>query len=139
VISPDIQQRLVDIRRDIHQHPELSWQESRTAAKVCQALDEIGLPYRSNVGETGVVAEIAGRKKGPYIALRADMDALPIVEDTGLSFSSQVEGVMHACAHDGHTSMLLGAAMLLSNSSPRRRPCSAPSGSSRRVHWKMWP
>jgi len=122
VISPDIQQRLVDIRRDIHQHPELSWQESRTAAKVCQALDEIGLPYRSNVGETGVVAEIAGRKKGPYIALRADMDALPIVEDTGLSFSSQVEGVMHACAHDGHTSMLLGAAMLLSKGEPPPLP-----------------
>lgn len=122
MISPDIQQRLVAIRRDIHQHPELSWQETRTAAKVCQALEELGLPYRSHVGETGVIAEIAGQQEGPYIALRADMDALPILEETGLPFSSQVEGVMHACAHDGHTAMLLGAAMLLTREEPPLLP-----------------
>ncbi len=121
-ISPDIQQQLVSIRRDIHQHPELSWQESRTASKVCESLDGLGLPYRSQVGGTGVVADIAGQRDGPVIALRADLDALPIVEETGLPFSSQVEGVMHACAHDGHTSMLLGAAMLLTDGPPPPLP-----------------
>lgn len=121
-IDPDIHQRLVSFRRDIHQHPELGWQETRTASKVCQALDQLGLPYRSNVAETGVIAEIAGQQEGPYIALRADMDALPIVEETGLPFSSRVEGVMHACAHDGHTSMLLGAAMLLCQGEPPPLP-----------------
>ena len=122
MVTPEIQQRLVDIRRDIHQHPELSWQETRTASKVCQALEELGLPYRSNVGETGVIAEIAGQRAGPFIALRADLDALPIVEETGLPFASQVDGVMHACAHDGHTSMLIGAAMLLSQGEPPPLP-----------------
>ncbi len=114
-IDPDIQQRLVDIRRDIHQHPELGWKETRTAAKICEALDELGITYHKGVGGTGVIAQIAGKQRGPSIALRADMDALPIREETGLSFSSKVDGVMHACAHDGHTSILLGAAMLLAN------------------------
>jgi len=122
MVSPDIQQQLIAIRRDIHQHPELSWQESRTAAKVCQTIDELGLTYRSNVGGTGVIAEITGQREAPYIALRADMDALPIAEETGLPFSSRVEGVMHACAHDGHTSMLLGAAMLLTRGEPPPLP-----------------
>ncbi|MCP3867608.1 MAG: amidohydrolase [Gammaproteobacteria bacterium] len=122
MLSPDIQQQLIAIRRDIHQHPELGWQESRTASKVCRVLEELDLPYRCNVGETGVVAEIAGQLKGPCIALRADLDALPIEEETGLSFSSRVPGVMHACAHDGHTSMLLGAAMLLVRGDPPLLP-----------------
>ncbi len=121
-IDPDIQRRLVDIRRDLHQHPELGWQENRTAARICETLDELAIPYRKGIGGTGVVAEIAGRREGPSIALRADMDALPIQEETGLPFSSKVDGVMHACAHDGHTSMLLGAAMLLKRDAPPHLP-----------------
>ena len=121
-IDPDIQRRLVDIRRDLHQHPELGWQENRTAARICETLDELAIPYRGGIGGTGVVAQIAGQRAGPSIALRADMDALPIQEETGLPFSSKVDGVMHACAHDGHTSMLLGVAMLMARNAPPPLP-----------------
>ncbi len=114
MIEPDIFNNMVTIRRDLHRHPELSWQEARTAAKVCEVLDGLGIEYRTGVAGTGVVAEIAGRQEAPFVALRADLDALPIQEETELPFSSQVDGVMHACGHDGHTSMLLGAAMRLS-------------------------
>ena len=106
--------KMVLLRRDLHQHPELSWQETRTAAKVDEALDELGIPHRRAAGNAGVIAEIPGEASGPLVALRADMDALPIQEQTGLPFASRNEGVMHACGHDGHTSMLIGAATLLS-------------------------
>lgn len=122
MIERDILNSMVAIRRDLHRHPELSWQESRTAAKVCEVLDGLGLEYRAGVAGTGVVAEIAGRREAPYVALRADLDALPIQEETGLPFSSRVDGVMHACGHDGHTSMLLGAAMRLSDQEPPPLP-----------------
>lgn len=105
--------RIVATRRDLHRNPELSWKEHRTAAKVCEFLDRIGIRYASERASTGVIAEIPAAADAPYIALRADMDALPIHEETGLPFSSAREGVMHACGHDGHTSMLLGAASLL--------------------------
>ncbi len=105
--------RMVALRRDLHQHPELSWQETRTAFKVCEVLDQLHIPYRKGVAGTGVVADIPGNILAPHIALRADLDALPISEETGLPFASRNNGVMHACGHDGHTSMLLGAAMLL--------------------------
>ena len=113
VIESDLYQRLVVLRRDLHQHPELSWQEQRTAEKICQFLDELGIQYRRDVAGTGIIAEIPGQASGPCIALRADMDALPIVEETGLPFGSRNQGVMHACGHDGHASMLLGGASLL--------------------------
>ncbi len=122
IIEQDIQDAMIAIRRDLHRHPELSWEETRTAAKVCEQLDRLGIAYRSGIGGTGVVAEIAGQQEGPCIALRADMDALPIQEETGLPFASQTEGVMHACGHDGHTSMLLGAAMRLSRQAPPPLP-----------------
>lgn len=115
VIDSDLFQRLVLLRRDFHQHPELSWREQRTANQVCKFLDGLGIEYRRDIVGTGIVAEIPGQTSGPYVALRADMDALPIVEETGLSFGSEVPGVMHACGHDGHTSMLLGAASLLAD------------------------
>jgi len=118
MIEPEIFERMVAIRRDLHRHPELSWKEQRTAGKVCQVLDEMGIGYSSGVAGTGVVAQIPGRREGPCIALRADLDALPIQEETELPFASEVPGVMHACGHDGHTSMLLGAAMQLSRGEP---------------------
>jgi hippurate hydrolase len=105
--------KLVALRRDLHRQPELSDQETRTAQRVQEYLEELGLSPRCGVGGTGVVVEIPGEAGGPLVALRADMDALPVQEDTGLPFSSEVPGVMHACGHDAHTAIVLGAAELL--------------------------
>ena len=106
---------LIRIRRDIHQHPELSFQEFRTAQLVADTLTEIGIEPQTSIGRTGVMAQI-GTGDGPTIAIRADMDALPIVEKNDLPFNSQNPGVMHACGHDAHTAILLGAAHLLKQS-----------------------
>lgn len=106
-------EHLITIRRDLHRHPELSWREERTAGRVRALLDEMGISYRDGVSGTGVVADIPGAEGGPTVALRADMDALPVQEETGLAFASEAPGVMHACGHDGHTTILLGAARLL--------------------------
>ncbi|HEY7818728.1 MAG TPA: amidohydrolase, partial [Vicinamibacteria bacterium] len=106
----------VAFRRDLHRHPELSFQEKRTAERIESALDELGIGHRRVAG-TGVLAEIpsAGRRlDGPLVALRADIDALPIQEETELEYASVENGVMHACGHDGHTTMVLAAAELLS-------------------------
>jgi len=113
---------LVQVRRDLHEHPELSWNEKRTADKICEFLDRLGVVYHRDVAKTGIIAEFPGASGGPWIALRADMDALAVIEETGLPFASQVDGVMHACGHDGHSSMLLGAAALLANDSERPVP-----------------
>lgn len=113
--------RLVSFRRDLHAHPELSGEEERTAAQIRSELDRLGIGYRANVGGHGIVATIPGREEGPSVALRGDMDALPVFEETGLPFTSTVDGVMHACGHDGHTTILLGAAELLAVA-PARRP-----------------
>jgi amidohydrolase len=103
---------LVDIRRDLHRHPELAFQEVRTAGVVAAALEDLGLEPRRGVGRTGVVADVRGGP-GPVVALRADMDALPIHEDADHDYRSTVDGVMHACGHDAHTAGLIGAARLL--------------------------
>lgn len=102
---------LIDFRRAIHRHPELGFEEVETARLIGRILDEWDIPYRTGVGRTGLVAELGGGR--PIIALRADMDALPISEQTGLPFASEVPGMMHACGHDAHVAALLGAAMLL--------------------------
>jgi amidohydrolase len=115
--------RLVAIRHDLHAHPELSWREHRTADCICQFLDELGVSYRRGVAGTGVIADLPGPEDGPRIALRADMDALPLQEETGLPFASCHPGVMHACGHDAHTTMLLGAAALLVNDRELRLRC----------------
>ena len=112
------QAKLVAWRRDFHRNPELSNREERTAAKVAEHLRSLGLKPQTGVAHHGVVAIIEGGKPGPKVALRADMDALPVTEQTGLPFASKVTttfngqttGVMHACGHDGHTSILLGIA-----------------------------
>lgn len=102
------------IRRDIHAHPELGLEEHRTAALVAEKLKQWGIEVAEGVGGTGVVGVIRGRRPGQRaIGLRADMDALALVEETGLPYASQHPGKMHACGHDGHTTMLLGAARYL--------------------------
>lgn len=108
-IAPLVKQ----LRRQIHQQPELGMQEFKTSQLIQQELSRIGIPFCAPVANTGVVGLIEGGKPGPCVALRADMDALPIQETTGLSFTSQVDGVCHACGHDAHTAMLLGAAAVL--------------------------
>jgi amidohydrolase len=104
---------MLTLRRDLHQHPELSWKEHRTHDVICAELRRLGIQHRSHVADTGVIADIPGPAGVPTVALRADTDALAIHEETGLPFSSAVDGVMHACGHDGHTTMLLGAAAML--------------------------
>ena len=116
-LTESLRQRMVKIRRDIHQHPELAWNEHRTRDVISAQLTELGVEHTSGVAGTGVVADIPGPSGVPIIALRADTDALAIEEGTGLPFSSKARGVMHACGHDGHTSMLLGAAALLTHRS----------------------
>jgi amidohydrolase len=105
---------LIAIRRDIHAHPETGFEENRTAALVAEKLRGWGVEVTENVGRTGVVGTIRGARPGNRaIGLRADMDALHIVEQTGLPYASTNPGKMHACGHDGHTTMLLGAAKYL--------------------------
>jgi amidohydrolase len=106
--------RIVSDRRTIHSHPEMGYEEEQTSTLVQARLRELGIKYRSGLAKTGVVAQIKGELgDGPCVLLRADMDALPIDEKSGVSFASEVSGVMHACGHDAHTAMLLGAAELL--------------------------
>jgi len=104
---------LIALRHRIHEEPELSGHEEQTAALVAERLRVLGLAPRTGVGGHGVVAEIQGARPGPTIALRADMDALPIEEAGSLPYRSRRQGVMHACGHDGHTTMLVGAAQVL--------------------------
>jgi amidohydrolase len=105
--------RLVEIRRHLHSYPELSGQEYETSAYVAGVLSSAGLKVREGVGKTGLVAELIGEHSTSFLAIRTDMDALPIQEMTGLSFASHKPGVMHACGHDVHTTVGLGTAMVL--------------------------
>jgi amidohydrolase len=106
--------QLTSWRRDLHQYPELAFRETRTADFVARQLGALGIEVRTGVGRTGVVGLLHGGRPGPTVMLRADMDGLPIQELSDAPYASQVPGVMHACGHDGHVAMLLGAATLLS-------------------------
>jgi len=117
--SITIPQRLVDdvvlIRRDLHMHPELGFQEHRTAGIVAERLRRLGFDVHEAIGKTGVVGVMRGIKPGRTIMLRADMDALPIAEERDHAYRSQADGRMHACGHDGHVAILLGAASLIAD------------------------
>lgn len=113
--------RAVQLRREIHQNPELSDQEEQTVALVCRELERMDIPYTVLPGMHAVVAVISSGQEGPTVALRADMDALPILEQTELPFASQKAGVMHACGHDVHTAVLLGTASVLAQNKARFR------------------
>jgi hippurate hydrolase len=120
--KPDEIDRLVALRRELHRDPELSWQEEHTCAVLEQALRAFGVDDVFRVAGTGLVARVpGGESRGPAVAVRGDIDALPIQEATGLDFASQREGVMHACGHDVHATWAVGAAALL-----RRTPARGP-------------
>jgi amidohydrolase len=125
--AADVNSRVVAWRRDIHKNPELSYHETRTAALVAQHLKSLGLEVRTGVGGTGVIGILRGGRPGPVVALRADMDALPVTEQVDVPFKSTVRttyngqdvGVMHACGHDNHVAILMGAAEVLAGMKDR--------------------
>ncbi len=104
---------LIALRRKIHEHPELAFEEHETAKRVQEFLKALGIAGRTGIGGTGIVALLQGGKPGPTVAIRADMDALPMTEVTGLPFASKVPGKMHSCGHDAHTAIVLGVAAVL--------------------------
>ncbi len=118
-----VEQQVIAWRRDIHEHPELSNREERTAALVARHLESLGIEVKTGVAKTGVIGILKGDKPGPVVALRADMDALPVVERTQVPFASKVistyngqeTGVMHACGHDSHVAVLMGVAKILAD------------------------
>ena len=105
---------LIALRRGIHAHPELAFEEHETAKRVQEFLTRLGIACRTGVGGTGIVAMLEGAKPGPTVAIRADMDALPMSEPAGLTYASKVAGKMHSCGHDAHTAIALGVAAVLS-------------------------
>lgn len=118
-ICKDLQDEIVAMRRDLHQIPEIGGDLPETKAYVMKKLTEMGIPFTENKSDSGLMAEIRGGKLGKTIALRADMDALPIQEANEVEYISRHEGIMHACGHDAHTAMLLGAARVLSENKDR--------------------
>ena len=98
---------MVEVRRDLHAHPEIAFEEVRTAGVVARRLTALGLDVKTGVGRTGVLATVKGGRPGRTLMLRADMDALPIHEENAVDYRSQTDGKMHACGHDCHTSILL--------------------------------
>lgn len=113
VVPPAVNRDVIDMRRDIHRNPELGFEEVRTAGVIADRLKRLGYDVRTKIGETGVVGILRTQRPGKTILLRADMDALPIQEESGVPFASANAGKMHACGHDGHVAILLGAAQLI--------------------------
>ncbi|KIV68468.1 MULTISPECIES: M20 peptidase aminoacylase family protein [Bacillus] len=112
-IPDQLTEKLISIRRHLHENPELSYEEFETTKAIKNWLDEANITIIDSNLETGVIAEISGNKNGPVVALRADIDALPIQEETDLPYTSKIQGKMHACGHDFHTAAIIGAAYLL--------------------------
>jgi len=112
---------VINIRRDIHMHPEVSGKEERTSSIVAEYLEKHGIEVQRCKNSFGVIGRLKGSKPGPVIALRADMDALPIQEKTGLPYASKIDGQMHACGHDVHTAVLMGTASVLSTVRDRKQ------------------
>lgn len=108
-----LQDYIVGLRRDLHRIPETGTDLPKTQAYICAELDRLGISYTKNKGDSGIIGEIKGGKPGKTVLLRADIDALPIHEETGLPFASEHEGRMHACGHDTHAAMLIGALKVL--------------------------
>lgn len=104
---------MVEMRRYLHQYPELSFQEEKTAKFIADTYEKLGIPYQTKVGGNGVVATLEGAKSGKKVALRADFDGLPIQDEKDVPYKSKVDGVMHACGHDGHTTTLLTIAKVM--------------------------
>ena len=119
-LPASVLERIIALRRDLHRHPELSWDEHGTMQRISAQLHALGIPHRTGVARTGIIADLPGAQDGARVALRADTDALPVTEETGLPFASVHPGVMHACGHDGHSAMLLGAAQCLLAKPPPR-------------------
>ena len=110
-----LKQEIIDLRRYFHMNPEVSFKEEKTAAYIAEYLGKLGnMEIRTNVGGNGIIADIKGKEPGKMVALRADFDALPLPDEKDVPYKSKVEGVMHACGHDGHTASLLGIAKVLS-------------------------
>ncbi|MCW8131304.1 MAG: amidohydrolase [Planctomycetota bacterium] len=114
-----IQPELVEIRRDLHRHPEIAFEEVRTGTRAAEFCEKLGLHVQRGAAKTGVVATLNGDKPGPAVALRADMDALPIQEENEVSYRSTIQGKGHLCGHDAHTTMLMGAARLIAENKER--------------------
>ncbi len=106
--------KMVKLRREFHQNPELGYEEFKTSDRVAKELKKLGLRVRTGVAKTGVIGLLSGKKRGKTVALRADMDALPIMEQTNFPYKSKHKGLMHACGHDAHMACVIGAAMILS-------------------------
>ena len=113
-LAKAIEPELIDIRRDFHRHPEVAWEEVRTGTKAAEFCESLGLNVRRQAAKTGAIAVLNADKPGPAIALRADMDALPIREENEVEYKSTRDGKGHLCGHDAHTAMLMGAVKILS-------------------------
>ena len=111
-LAKNHRQYVIDMRREFHMHPEIGWQEINTSKKIKEELDKMGILYVP-AAQTGIIATIEGVKGGKTVALRADMDALEVEELNEVDYKSQNKGVSHACGHDGHMAMLLGAGKVL--------------------------
>ncbi|MBI3828342.1 MAG: amidohydrolase [Planctomycetes bacterium] len=118
-LAKQLQPELVEIRRDLHRHPEIAFEEVRTGTKAAEFCEALGLSVKRGAAKTGVVAVLNADKPGPAVALRADMDALPIHEENDVSYRSTVDGKGHLCGHDAHTTMLMGAARLIAQHKER--------------------
>ena len=115
-----LEKKLIEFRRELHRFPEIGGELPLTRAIVCRELDRLGIKYKLNSDDDGLVADIHGNRDGKTIAFRADMDALHVVEQNDIPYKSEIDGQMHGCGHDAHTAMLLVAAQILNNHSPAK-------------------